>query len=118
MTIENLRNDVREIYSSKHKEDQNIKKEYTINDQAIIIIYNKSWHGKAASCGIDMSGSAIVTMSKKNPLLERTIREILEEPQYFTFLGIFPIVSKIEFNFKEDNINSPIINNLPINFII
>jgi hypothetical protein len=98
MTLEILKQDVQSIYSHEDKTTKSYQNEYEVEGNKITIVFKRVWEGKAAVCGVDMYGSADIKMQKRNPLLEKEIKTIIETPTNLTMAGINPVVSQINFN--------------------
>ena len=90
-----LTQDVNKIYSKKDRTTKNYVHDYFFEDNKVSIAFERAWKGQAAVCGIDMKGSAEITMQKRDPDLEARIITIIKQPTYATLAGIFPLVNLI-----------------------
>lgn len=93
-----LRQDVQNFYSNTEKTTASCQKEYDFEGNKVAIVFNRVWEGKSICCGIDMYGSANITMTHRNGILEELISKIIKTPTYRSMVGISPIVNEINFN--------------------
>jgi hypothetical protein len=90
-----LTQDVNEIYSKKDPTTKRYTRVYSFENNQVSIVFQRVWKNQAAECGIDMRGSAEITIQKRDSDLEKKITEIIQQPNYRTMAGKFPIVYSI-----------------------